>query len=112
MRRPGRSPVRSSTAGRRSVRCAGDMRPRVLFVGSSEFDLPLAPGLAKKWDAVSQQVDVRVIGRAHTVRSADPRFRLIAQAPAPLRSPVYYARLPAVVADELRRFRPQVVITK
>jgi glycosyltransferase involved in cell wall biosynthesis len=88
------------------------MRPRVLFVGSSEFDLPLAPGLAKKWDAVSQRLDVRVIGRAQTVRSADPRFRLIAQAPAPLRSPAYYAWLPAVVADELRRFRPQVVITK
>jgi glycosyltransferase involved in cell wall biosynthesis len=87
-------------------------RPRVLFVGSSEFDLPLTPALAKKWDAVARELDVRVIGRANAVRSADPRFRLVSQAPSPLRSPLYYAWLPAVVADELRRFRPEVVITK
>jgi glycosyltransferase involved in cell wall biosynthesis len=83
-----------------------------LFVGDGDFDLPLAPGLAKKWDAVSRQLEVRIVGRANAVRSADPRFRLLPQAPRLLRSPAHYAALPAVVGRELRRFRPDVVITK
>lgn len=87
-------------------------RPRVLFVGSSGFDLPLSPGLAKKWDAVSQELDVRVIGRARTVEAPDARFRLVTQALPPLRGLGYYAWLPAVVAQELRRFRPEVIMTK
>jgi hypothetical protein len=51
-------------------------RPRVLFVGGSFFDLPLSPDLGRKWNAVSRELDVRVIGRANAVRSTDPRFRL------------------------------------
>ena len=53
----------------------GSRRPRVLFVGSSDLDLPLPPPLAKKWDAVARELDVRVIGREHAIRAADPRFR-------------------------------------
>lgn len=96
----------------RSSRAATASRRRVLFVGSSAFDLPLSPGLAKKWDAVGHVFDVRVIGRAGTVESADPRFRLISQALPPIRGLGYYAWLPAVVRDELRRFRPDVIVTK
>jgi glycosyltransferase involved in cell wall biosynthesis len=95
-----------------SSRSAAAHRRRVLFVGSSDFDLPLAPALAKKWDAVSQDLDVRVIGRAQTVRSADPRFRLVPQKPRRLRGLGYYAALAAIVGRELRGFRPEVIITK
>jgi glycosyltransferase involved in cell wall biosynthesis len=84
----------------------------VLFVGGTGFDLPLTPGLTKKWDAVSRELDVRVIGRARTVRSTDPRFRPVLEAPAPLRAPAFYAALPAIVGAELRRFRPEVIITQ
>ena len=35
------------------------MTPRVLFVGRGAAPLPLSPGLAKKWDAVEQQLDYR-----------------------------------------------------
>jgi glycosyltransferase involved in cell wall biosynthesis len=87
-------------------------RPRVLFVGSSDLDLPLPPALAKKWDALSRELDVRVIGRARSIRSSDPRFRRVPRFPWPLRSLGYWASLPAIVADELRRFRPEVIITK
>jgi glycosyltransferase involved in cell wall biosynthesis len=90
----------------------GTDRRRVLFVGSSGFDLPLTPALAKKWDAVSQELDVRVIGRAQTVRSADPRFRLVPQGPRRLRGLGYYAALPAIVGRELRGFTPEAIITK
>jgi glycosyltransferase involved in cell wall biosynthesis len=83
-----------------------------LFVGSSDFDLPLDPALAKKWDAVSRELDVRVIGRAQTVRSPDPRFRLVPQGPRRLRGLGYYAALTAIVGRELRGFSPEVIITK
>lgn len=87
-------------------------RPRVLFVGASPFDLPLPPDLDRKWKAVSRELDVRVIGRANAVRSTDPRFRLVRQAPRPLRGLGKYVALPAIVAGELRRFRPEVIVTK
>jgi glycosyltransferase involved in cell wall biosynthesis len=95
-----------------SSRPGSSGRRRVLFVGSSEFDLPLPMGLASKWEAVSQELDVRIIGRARTVRSADPRFRLVPQPPLPFRSVGHYALLPALVGRELRRFHPDVIITK
>jgi glycosyltransferase involved in cell wall biosynthesis len=79
-----------------------------LVVGSSDFDLPLAPALAKKWDAVSRELEVRIIGRAQSVRSPDPRFRLV---PPRLRGLGYYAALAAIVGRELRTFRPDVITT-
>lgn len=94
----------------RSSGPGSDSRPRALFVGSTDMELPLSNDLAKKWDAVSQELDVRVIGRAQGVQSTDPRFRLVAKAPPPLGSPAYYASLPAILARELRRFRPDVII--
>src|SRR5215217_3845034 len=87
-------------------------RPRVLFVGDSPFDLPLRADLERKWNAVSRELDVRVIGRADTVRSTDPRFRLVRQPPRPLRGVGHYVALPAIVGRELRRFRPEVIIAK
>jgi glycosyltransferase involved in cell wall biosynthesis len=84
----------------------------VLIVGNSSLDLPLSPGLAKKWDAVCQELDVRVIGRAGEVQCHDPRFRLVPRTLPPLRGLGYYALLPAIVADELRRFRPEVIVTQ
>jgi len=81
-------------------------------VGSSDFELPLAPALAKKWDAVSQELEVRVIGREQAIRAADARFRLVPQGPRHLRGLGYYAALPAIVGRELRRFRPDAIITK
>jgi glycosyltransferase involved in cell wall biosynthesis len=100
-------------AGGRADRPDGPVpnsRPRALFVGSDDFDLPLSPALAKKWDAISAEFEVRSITPAGTVRSTDPRFRLVRQAPSPLGHLVYFASLPLIVAHELRRFRPDVII--
>ena len=38
-------------------------RPRVLFVGGTAYDLPLSGGLAKKWDALADRLEVRVVAR-------------------------------------------------
>lgn len=88
------------------VRC-----PRVLFVGGTRYDLPLTPGLARKWDAVERELEPRVIARAGSVRGADPRFRLLAGRRAGS-GPGFHAALASTVAAEIRRFRPQVVIAQ
>jgi glycosyltransferase involved in cell wall biosynthesis len=87
-------------------------RPRVLFVGSAAYGLPLPPALRRKWDAVSTQVDVRVIARAAGGNGRDPRFRLLESPLGVLHGPSFFAALPAMVLREGRRFRPDVVIAQ
>ncbi len=83
------------------------MSPRVLFVGRTRYRLPLPGGLARKWDALSARMQVRVVasGTGH-----DPRFHLLP--PRPLDGPLFYSTLPFVIARELRSFRPDVVVAE
>ena len=83
------------------------MNPRVLFVGRTRYRLPLEGGLARKWDALSEVLDLRVVASG---TGRDPRFHLLA--PRPLDGPVFYASLPAVVASELRSFKPDAVVAE
>lgn len=87
-------------------------RPRVLFVGRSRHRLPLPGWLARKWDAVSELLDVRVLGAAEPGSpTADERFRLAAPArPRKLDGALFHLRLPGRVRRELRDFRPDVVV--
>jgi glycosyltransferase involved in cell wall biosynthesis len=80
------------------------MRPRVLFVSRSRYRLPLDPQVARKWDALSTELDLRVLA---TGDGGDGRFRLL-----PARSPAFYLSLPFHVARELRDFRPDVVVAQ
>jgi glycosyltransferase involved in cell wall biosynthesis len=93
------------------VSAAGAKRTRVLFVGGTRYDLPLKPGLARKWDAIERVLELRVIGRAGSVHAADPRFRLVGTRLS-LSGPAFYAVLASIVAVETRRFRPDVVIAQ
>ena len=86
-------------------------RPRVLFVGPTRYDLPLPPYLAKKWDALAERMELRVIGRAAAVGARDPRFRLIRVPPGAPAGAFHLALVP-IVLDESRRFRPDVIITQ
>lgn len=79
------------------------MTPRVLFVGRGRLTLPLEPWLAKKWDALSEQLDLRVLNAG--TGSGDARFVLL---PPDARS--FYSRLPFAVARELRAFRPDAIV--
>jgi glycosyltransferase involved in cell wall biosynthesis len=90
------------------------MTRRVLFVGRSRFRLPLEPGLARKWEALGEAMDVRVLARAEEANGAgDPRFVLAPPLrPRRLDGAAYYAALPARVARELRRFRPDAVVAQ
>ena len=79
-------------------------RPRVLFVSRTAYRLPLEPALARKWDALEEELDLRVLAAG---RGGDDRFRLV-----PARSPAFYLSLPRHVARELRDFRPDVVVAQ
>ena len=37
------------------------MTPRVLFVARDSYRLPLSPSLARKWDALSERMSLRVL---------------------------------------------------
>ncbi len=83
------------------------MTPRVLFVARDTFRLPLQPSPARKWDALSEVLDLRVLAAG---TGSDPRFVL--RAPTLLDGPRFYGSLPARIVRELTRFRPDVVIAQ
>jgi glycosyltransferase involved in cell wall biosynthesis len=91
---------------------AGEARPpRVLFVGPTKYDLPLPSYLAKKWDALAERMELRVIGRAGALRAQDPRFRLI-NVPRGSPAGAFQLALLPIAAAEARRFQPDVMITQ
>ncbi len=83
------------------------MRSRVLFVGRTRYRLPLAGPLARKWDALVEVFELRVLASG---TGRDPRFVLVP--PRPLDGPLFYATLPFRVARELRSFRPDAVVAQ
>jgi glycosyltransferase involved in cell wall biosynthesis len=83
------------------------MTPRVLFVARDPYRLPLSPSLARKWDALSERMDLRVLASG---RGTDPRFVL--RPPTAFDGPRFYGSLPARIAHQLRTFRPDVVVAQ
>jgi glycosyltransferase involved in cell wall biosynthesis len=83
------------------------VKPRVLFV-SRRVQLPLAPSLARKWDAVGRELDFRVLAGGN---GRDERFHLARTLPA-LDGPAFFAALPVRIARELRDFRPHAVLAQ
>ena len=84
-------------------------RPRVLFVSRERFRLPLEGAQKRKWDAVSEVVEPRVLAAAPEGWPArDERFRLAAPArPRLLDGALFYVLLPLRIARELRAFSPE-----
>src|SRR3989442_9621798 len=120
-RRAARASARGRRAIRRGVRAGACLRrarsdaardraavkPRVLFV-SRRVELPLAPSLARKWDAVGEEVDFRVLAGGNGSEGA---FHLARELPA-LDGPAFFAALPLRIARELRGFRPHAVLAQ
>ncbi len=90
------------------------MKPRALFVGRTRYSLPLAPGLARKWDAIGERIDYRVLGCAEWDSGAgDERFELLRPVhPRRLDGVAFYALLPFRVGRSLRRVRPRAVFAE
>jgi glycosyltransferase involved in cell wall biosynthesis len=82
------------------------------MVGRTRYTLPLSPSLERKFDALEQELDVRVLAsRARGSNGSDPRFRLVDALPA-LDGPAFYALLPFRVARELREKQPDAVLVQ
>ena len=83
------------------------------MVGRMRYSLPLSPSLARKFDALEAELDVRVLGSSGGGNGTDPRFHLVPTARSQaLDGPSFYALLPFRVARELREFRPDAVLVQ
>jgi glycosyltransferase involved in cell wall biosynthesis len=85
------------------------VKPRVLMVGRTRYRLPLSPPLRRKFDALSEQVDVRVLASGEN--GEDSRFVLVPPAKG-LDGALFWASLPARIAREVRRFRPDAILAQ
>jgi glycosyltransferase involved in cell wall biosynthesis len=81
------------------------MRPRVLIAGGTRYTLPLAGPLVRKFDALDEVLDVRVLARGS---GSGECFRLTGTRSGVL----FWSLLPLRIARELRRFRPQAVLAQ
>ena len=89
-----------------------ERKPRTLFVSRERFRLPLDDAQRRKWDAVGEVLDYRVVAAAAAGSpAAGERFDLAAPKPL-LDGPLYYLALPFRVARALRTFRPDAVVVQ
>jgi glycosyltransferase involved in cell wall biosynthesis len=84
----------------------------VLFVGRSRYRLPLPVWLAKKWDAIEEVLDYRVLGAAEgDGATRSERFRLQPPAhPHRLDGALFYVRLPFRVRRQIHDLEPDVIV--
>jgi glycosyltransferase involved in cell wall biosynthesis len=90
------------------------VKPRVLIVGRTRYRLPLNPSLTRKFDALTDRMELRVLcSGVAGERSDDPKFRLVPPVrPRALDGLSFHLALPVRVARELRRFQPDVVLVQ
>jgi glycosyltransferase involved in cell wall biosynthesis len=80
----------------------------VLIVGRSRYRLPLAPNLARKFDALADELDVRVLASGV---GEDPRFRLVPPR-GTLDGARFWAELPFRIWWEVESFQPDAVLVQ
>jgi glycosyltransferase involved in cell wall biosynthesis len=88
------------------------VKPRAIIVGRTRYRLPLAPTLARKFDALEQELDLRVLASALPGSPTRDRiFRLAPRFPvARLDGAVFWAALPYRLARLLREFHPDAIV--
>jgi glycosyltransferase involved in cell wall biosynthesis len=88
------------------------VKPRVLFIGHTRYDLPLPPSLAKKWEALEEHFDYLVLASEGRVDRADPRFDVWRTRVQKLESAMFYVSLPTRVRQALKSFGPHVLVAQ
>jgi glycosyltransferase involved in cell wall biosynthesis len=89
------------------------VKKRLLMVGRSRYSLPLSPSLAQKFDALTAELDVRVLAASAGAEGRDARFRLVRPIrPRRVDGFAFYGLLPFRVARELRAYRPDAVLAQ
>jgi glycosyltransferase involved in cell wall biosynthesis len=84
------------------------------MVGRTRYRFPLSTSLARKFDALGERLELRVLATGAGGNPADRvEFRLHRALPSrALDGVAFYARLPFRIASELREFRPQAVLAQ
>lgn len=83
------------------------------MIGRTRYSLPLSPSLERKFAALEDEFELRVLASAAQLNGSDPRFRLFAPVrPHALDGAWFHAWLPVRVARELRRFQPEAVLVQ
>ena len=91
----------------------GDQLPKVLFIGRARLRFPLEPGLARRYGALSGELDWVQLGTATGEIPADARFVLARPFPIKrLDGLAYHAALPFRARRALRDFRPDVALVQ
>ena len=86
---------------------------KLLMVGRSRYSLPLSHSLEQKFDALSAELDVRVLASSSGGSGTDARFHLVRPIrPRAVDGAAFYAALPFRIARELRSFRPDAVLAQ
>ena len=90
------------------------MKPRLLLVGRRRYRLPLPRSEQRKFDAMSGELDLRVLASAAVGSPThDATFTLVPPLrPRLLDGLAYHVRLPFLVARELRSFQPDAVLVQ
>src|SRR4051794_7259232 len=88
------------------------MKPRVLFVARTRYELPLSPSLARKFAALGDRFELRVLATAANGRAADDgTFRLVGRLPL-LDGLLFYPLLVPRVRRLAREHRPAAIVTQ
>ena len=86
-------------------------KPRVLFVGRTRYRLPLSPSLARKFDALGAELELRVLASALPGSPVeDERFTLVRPLPRLVDGAAFWLALPSRIARLLRTFRPDAIV--
>jgi glycosyltransferase involved in cell wall biosynthesis len=90
------------------------VRRRVLFVGRTRYRLPLSESQRRKWDALGERFEYRVLGTATDRSQTDDSAFLLHRpvTPRALDAAAFYGALPFRIARELRAFRPDAVVAQ
>jgi glycosyltransferase involved in cell wall biosynthesis len=88
------------------------VKPRVLFVARTRYELPLSASLERKFAALRERFDVRVLATAADGRARDDgTFRLVGRFSL-LDGPLFYALLPFRVRAIAHEHRPAAIVTQ
>ena len=90
------------------------MKPRVLMVGRTRYRLPLSDSLRRKFGALGERLDLRVLAAApRGAPAGDETFALQRGTAVPaLDGPLFYGSLPVRIARELRRAPADAILTQ
>ena len=87
-------------------------KPRLLLVARTRYALPLSPSLERKFEALRERFDLRVLATSADGRARDVgTFRLVGRLPL-LDGPLFYLLLPLRVRRLAREHRPVAIVTQ